>query len=176
LAVWPFGRQDGMRLYAAALGFESAISNSEAEASQAKNASSSDITSQTALLYDRQNFDNASSELQLCLRLKNNGDLPIRTPLKLEAVEVRSAVGTASVTNATNRLPGVGAVWDISDSVAGDRIPAAGKSDPFCLAFHINAISDTVSPPRDAVVLLILRLKTWSSVKPSDLSAPPKQR
>jgi hypothetical protein len=92
----------------------------------------------------------------------NRGDSLISLPIKLEASEVKSRIGSISILNATNGLSGAGAVWDISSSVTGDRIPPRSNSNPFCLLFHLEISPESLSRP-GVTDLLALKIRVVAS-------------
>jgi hypothetical protein len=99
-----------------------------------------DVTNQVKLLYGGpQSFDNKTGILSLGVRLANRGDTPILTPIRLQVKTVGSKVGKVTILNADNGLDGPGAIWDLSQSVAGDQIlPDATTHFTFTLLFHID--------------------------------------
>ncbi len=99
-----------------------------------------DVTNQVKLLYGGpQSFDNKTGTLSLGARLANRGDKAIRTPIHLEVKSVSSAVGSATILNADNGLTGPGAMWDLTRSIAGDRLPPGATTVfTFTLLFHIE--------------------------------------
>lgn len=154
LAAWSSGTRAGMRLYVGAVG-PAASSSEPARIDHAQRDDSRDVTSQTVLLYAGPlHFDHATGTLKVCLALGNRGSDPIFAPIKLEVKDLRSPGGTVSVVNSTNHLEGVGAVWDISDSITGRRIPPDTSSNPFCLFFHVETVSNAVSPLQDDLLTM----------------------
>lgn len=127
-----------MRLYSGMLG-PAGSAEKAASFSGAKVSDDLDVTQQSVLLYGgTQHFDIATGTLGVCVILANRGQKPIRVPVKLEAKDVRSPIGTVSILNANNGLTGSGATWDISQSVTGDQIPPRAQSHPFCFSFHVE--------------------------------------
>lgn len=169
LAVWPSRNGDGRHLYSEAIGPPGATPN--IERSTDSSDSDLDVTRTTAILYGgEQWFDRSTGTLRLYLILANRGDEPIKTPIKLEAEDVRSEVGRASALNATNGLTGAGAVWDISGAVTGGQIPPGTISNPFCLSFHVEILPQSRSRPEGDDGLLIVRMKALASrsITPND--------
>jgi len=122
-----------------------------------------DVTEHSVILYGgMQEFDGTTSTLTVCLVLRNRDSQPMRAPIKLEAREITSSMGSVTITNATNGVAGDGAVWDISNSLTGDQIPAGASSNPFCLAFHLERSSaDPTSAGPES--LLKLRMQVLAS-------------
>lgn len=140
LAVWPSGRIDETRLNLGVLVPAASVSSDE-HVSFSNKSAEVDVTSQSAIVYGgEQDFDDKTGTLRICLALANRGNTSIRVPVKVEAIEVESPASAVSILNATNGGHGKGAVWDISDSVTGDRIPPGATSNPFCLSIHIRGI------------------------------------
>jgi hypothetical protein len=161
LAVWPSGNSNGMQLYSGVLSSMGSASTGAASA-DAEHASYSDVTQQTVILYGGlQHFDRATGTLEVCLTLANRGDKSIKIPIKLEVRDIKSAIGAASILNATNGLTSAGAMWDISGSVTGDQIPPRATSNPFCLSFHLEIPPKRVS--LEAIDLLNLKMRVSAS-------------
>jgi len=98
-----------------------------------------DVTEDSIILYGgTQDFDARTSMLTVCLTLKNAGLRSLTAPVELKAENITSAAGPVSTTNARNGVTGAGAIWDISNSITGDRIPPHATSNPFCLTFQLN--------------------------------------
>jgi hypothetical protein len=159
LAAWPEVDANGVHLCLEDL----RNPGSESRAGVSTDAEKSrriDVTRNTLILYSgNQRFDRSSGTLETCLSLKNRGPDDVRTPIELRAEDVSSVLGSVSVLNATNELQGIGAIWDISTSVTGDRIPPGATSNPFCLCFHLNVGSNgNPARPDTATDLLTLRL------------------
>jgi hypothetical protein len=161
LAVWPSGNSEGMRLYLRS--FSASDSSSEGAMATDSKDSDSDVTADTVMFYGGiEHFDSTTAELKVCLTLGNRGAKSMRVPIKLIVEDIKSSIGTISVLNATNGLPGVGAVWDISDSVTGDRIAPRAISNPFCLSFHLEIPAKDFSG-LDANNLLVLKMRIVAS-------------
>jgi hypothetical protein len=138
LAVWSSGDSDGMGLYSGLVSRVDSAPNHDNSADPGE-IGVTDVTAQTAILYGGiQHYDSATATLKVCLHIANRGDRAIRVPIRLEAENLSSPVGAVSVLEATNGLAGAGAIWDISGSVTGDRIPSGGNSNLFCLSFRIQ--------------------------------------
>jgi len=162
LAVWPSGDSEGTRLNSGVLLPGDSAAN-ETSLTDAKITSDRDVTRQTMLLYGGgQHFDSNTGTLRVCLALANRGNSPIRLPVKVKADDIRSPVGSISVINASNGLHGAGAIWNVSNSVTGDRIPPGSNSDPFCLFFHLEGHGKNISP-LEQDDLVILKMKVLGS-------------
>ncbi|MCU1300727.1 MAG: hypothetical protein JWQ87_1011 [Candidatus Sulfotelmatobacter sp.] len=159
LAVWPSINDGAMELHSAIL--------SRANSSQGGNTDKppdiGDVTEHSVVLYGgMQEFDVTTSTLTVCLILRNRGSQPMRVPIRLKASEIRSSIGSVTITNATNGVAGEGAAWDISNSLTGDQIPAGASSNPFCLGFHFDRSSADPAAARP-VNLLKLRMQVFAS-------------
>jgi hypothetical protein len=131
-AVLPVVEPQGQTL------FSRVLSSLKSETSS--DSSPADVTSQVALAYGRgQHFDNLTGTLSLELSLINRGSTPIHNPICLEVKRVGSDVGKIRILNASNALPGLGAVWNISRYITGDQIPPGSSMyNAFPLLFHID--------------------------------------
>jgi hypothetical protein len=171
LAVWPSGSSDGMRLYSGILRPVDSVEKGTSS-SRAKDSRELDITQQTVLFYGgSQHFDSATGTLEVCVILANRGQKPIRVPVKLEANDVKSPIGTVSILNANNGLASAGATWDISHSITGDQIPPGAQSNPSCLSFHVEIPLKRAS--LEGADLLNLKVRVLASA--SELDLPPKK-
>jgi hypothetical protein len=138
LAAWPEVDADGVHLYLKDLRNPGSESQPGVP-TDAEKSSRIDVTRSTLILYGgKQRFDRSSGTLETCFSLKNRGPHDVGTPIELWTKDISSAIGSVSILNATNGFPGIGAIWDISSSVTGDRIPSGATSNPFCLCFHLN--------------------------------------
>jgi hypothetical protein len=162
LAVWPSASSGQQHLHFGVLGAHGAGSVKK-DLGNGKESSGTDMTLQSTILYaGPQSFDSMTGTLKVNVRLANRGYRPFKVPIKLEAKEIRSAMGIVSVLNASNGLPGAGAMWDISDSVTGNQIPPNTSSHPFCLSFHLE-ISPGGASPLERDELLFLKIKVVAS-------------
>lgn len=120
------------------------------------------VTQQIALLYGgAESFNNMTGTLSIDLELANRGDRPMKIPIKIEVVDVSSAMGSVTILNATNGLKGPGAIWDISRSVTGNQLaPGSATNNSFPLLFHL----DTVGRSAPTENLLNLRLRVLASM------------
>jgi FlaG/FlaF family flagellin (archaellin) len=158
-AVWASGDESGMRLYTRSLG-PSGSTERPWSSADGQITGGTDVTRDTAILYGgTQHFDASTETLRVCVRVANRGGKAIRTPIELQAMEIRSGAGSVSILNATNGLTAAGAMWDISSSVTGDRIPPGTTSAPFCLSFRVDISRKDGSPPRrDDLLALKMRI------------------
>jgi hypothetical protein len=60
--------------------------------------------------------------------------------------------------NATKSFGGSRAIWDISDSVTGDRLPPGATTNPSCLLFRVAGISPSASPLDEGLLTLKMRV------------------
>ena len=114
--------------------------NSKSSSAISSDDREEDVTSEIVLLNGRvQSFDNATGTLTIDLRLANRGDRPIRLPIRIEAREISSNVGTVSVLNSDNNIHGPGATWDVSQSVTGNQLyPGSATYNSFRLTFRVD--------------------------------------
>jgi hypothetical protein len=158
LAVWP-SLGNGMRLRSALLD-PLKTASSGGGAMDSRELLETDVTDHTVILYGgTQHYDNASATLNVCLTLGNRGQRAIKTPIRLEATDVGSPLGTVSILDSNNGIDGLGAIWDVSGSVAGGQIPPGGDSKPFCLLFRVrNCRRHSASGGEDDLVTLRLKV------------------
>lgn len=159
LAVWPTDAGNGAELWFGTL--SRAASVQKPGASDVRKMR--EVTEDSIILYGgTQDFDDRTSVLTACLSLKNAGTRSLRVPIQLRAESMASAAGPITSTNASNRVAGAGAIWDISNSITGDRIPPHAASNPFCLTFRLNA--DLVARhPAEPKNLLDMTLRVFAS-------------
>ncbi|HZQ25216.1 MAG TPA: hypothetical protein VFA89_20685 [Terriglobales bacterium] len=135
IAVWPCDVGNGAELWVATASRATAIQKADPN----NVPPIRDVTEDSILLYGgTQVFDARNSELTACLTLKNAGPHSLTAPIELRAESISSGTGPIAATNASNGVPGAGAVWNISSSITGDRIPPHATSNPFCLTFHLS--------------------------------------
>jgi len=105
-----------------------------------ENLSLRDVTSQVALVYGGfQSFDQTTGTLSIDFRLANRGTHPISTPIYLIVRRINSGVAKISVQNSKNKVTGLGATWDIAQSVTGSQIlPGATTYNVIRLSFHLE--------------------------------------
>jgi hypothetical protein len=121
-----------------------------------------DVTERSVITYaGKQSFDHATGTLTVCLAVANRGNEAMRLPIKLEAIDIQSPAGPVSILNATKGFGGSRAIWDISDSVTGDRLPPGTTTNPFCLVFRVAGLSPSASPLDED--LLTLKMKVLAS-------------
>ena len=135
IAVWPCDVGNGAELWVATASRATAIQKADPN----NVPPIRDVTGDSILLYGgTQVFDARNAELTACLTLKNAGPHSLTAPVELRAESIASGTGPIAATNASNGVPGAGAVWNISSSITGDRIPPHATSNPFCLTFHLS--------------------------------------
>jgi len=102
-----------------------------------------DISQQIVVLYGgEQRYDISSSTLIEDIVLKNKSSEPIRSPLFLKALTLSSEVGKVEIANASNGLPGPGAIWDLGKVLPNGVLEPGATSEPYSLVFRV---------PKDAV-------------------------
>jgi hypothetical protein len=157
LAVWSSSGTQGMELNSGVLG----VVGSDTAASETTGSDPPrvDLTQYSIVLYGgRQSFDRATGKLTVCLTLANRGSEAIGLPLILEVTGLRSIADSASVLNATNGLEGTGAIWDLSDSVTGDRLDPSTTTNPFCLSIRVQGPSENLWRLDEDIVSLNVRV------------------
>jgi hypothetical protein len=133
LAIWSSMAIEGMRLNLAVVGRTHVLPKDENEPTL------EDVTERVEIAYqDRQEIDEKTGTLAVCLALRNHGNSPIRTPVELEVTDITAPGRSVSILNASNGLGGAGAIWDISKSLTGDRIPPGTSSNAFCLSARLG--------------------------------------
>jgi hypothetical protein len=158
LAVWSSLGND-MRLRSALIDPLESVT-SRGDETDSKELLETDVTDRTVILYGgTQHYDNASATLSVCLALGNRGQGAIKTPIRLEATDVGSPLGTVSILDSNNGIDGPGAIWNLSGSVPGGQIPPGGDSKPFCLLFRVrNCPRHIASEGEDDLVTLRLKV------------------
>ena len=158
LAIWPSIGPEGMHLNSRVLDARSSGAN-EKNAPGLVQTPPQDVTERSVITYaGKQSFDHATRTLTTCLAVANRGNEAMRLPIKLEATDVQSPAGRVSVLNAMDGFAGNGAIWDISDSVTGDRLPPGTTTNPFCLVFRVPGISRSASPLDESLLTLKMRV------------------
>ncbi|MFY9801571.1 MAG: sialidase family protein [Candidatus Acidiferrales bacterium] len=157
-AIWPSVAADGMRLNLRVLDAAGSVSDDKKSAG-ARQTGLRDVTARSMLMYGgRQSFDQATGTLSACMELANRGNEAMRLPIKLEATDVQSPAGPISILNATNGFTGRGALWDISPSVTGDRVPPGSTTNPFCISVHVPGLARDASPLEESLLTLKMRV------------------
>lgn len=142
IAIWSAGTSDGMQLHSALISIPAAqgfhpnvLQTPEFE----------DVTRDMLLMYSGeqdyagQYYDKTNRTLTICSAIRNRSEHAIKSPIEVRLESLQSNWGPVSAWNATNSLPGPGAIWDISTSLTGDRIAGGAKSNPFCMAFRFGS-------------------------------------
>jgi hypothetical protein len=141
ITIWSAGTSDGMQLRSALIrmpgqGFHpNALQTLEFE----------DVTRDMLLMYSGeqgyagQYYDETNRTLTICSAIRNRTDHAIKSPIEVRLESLYSNWAPVSVLNASNSLPGPGAVWDISRLLTGDRIAGGAKSNPFCMTFRFGS-------------------------------------
>jgi hypothetical protein len=170
LAAWPTQNSSGMQLGFAVVGSHGSILKRPVR----EHSTQHDVTKDTLVLYGgAQSYDPESRTVKVFVTIANRGTRPIENPIMLQAVKVTSPLGIVRIANATNKLPGAGAKWDISSSITGGAIPPGARSNPYCLSFHLKFRSGDLptSSERDLVSLKFKVLAVRASLgKASDFA------
>ena len=87
-----------------------------------------DVTHQLSWETRSSTYDRATGTLRVTGRLKNTSSDTVRGPLKVRVVRLSSQLGVPTVADATNRVTGVGAIWDFGDLPATGLAPDAVTS------------------------------------------------
>ena len=159
LAVWPTDEGNGSELSFATFSGGPSVQ----EAVPVNVPQIRDVTTDSTVLYGgTQDFDYRTSLLTVCLALRNKGSRSLTAPIKLKAESMTSATGPVIATNANNGVTGPGAIWDITNSLTGDRIPPHAISNPFCLTFRLDpeTAARQTSGPSD---LLNMAIRVFAS-------------
>ena len=97
-----------------------------------------DITQQVELLYGgSEHYDISSDTLTLDVILKNKSDEQIRAPLLIKAITASGEAGKVEIANASNELPGPGAIWDLSRALLRGTLEPGATTKPYSLVFRI---------------------------------------
>ena len=158
LAIWPSIGPEGMRLNSRVLDARRSVSNEKNSAGPTETVDR-DVTERSVITYGgRQSFDHATGTLTVCLAVANRGNEAMRLPIELEAIDIQSPAGPVSILNATKSFGGSRAIWDISDSVTGDRLPPGATTNPSCLLFRVAGFSPSASPLDEGLLTLKMRV------------------
>jgi hypothetical protein len=159
LAIWSSGTAEGMGLYS---GLLSKQDSGSTQVHAAETPTENDVTRDMLLVYggDRQfvgqHFDNATGTINVYAALANRGQRTIKPPIKLLVEGLKSPWGTISILNATNGMPGVGAIWDMTSALTGDRIPPGAATNPICMSFRLKpTLGNLVPAPADLVHITV---------------------
>ncbi len=137
-AVWSSGDKNGMNLFFGSLSEHGASSEVQEKGRQ----DSKDVTANAVIFYaGSQHFDAQTQTLTACISLANRGNEPLRTPIVLEVRDMQSPLGSISIMNASNGKSGPGALLDLSNAITGSEIPPRSRSNPYCLAFHLDFLA-----------------------------------
>lgn len=159
IAIWSAGTGDGMQLHSALID----VSGQGFHPNALQTPEFEDVTRDMLLMYGGeqsyagQYYDVTNRTLTICSAIRNRSEHAIKSPIEVRLESLHSNWGSVSVLNATNSLPGPGAVWDISRLLTGDRIAGGAKSNPFCMAFRFG--SDPKRPSLRDLDLLSFSLK-----------------
>ena len=130
-----------------------------------------EVTNQVQLVFGgSQSFDHTTGILELDLRLINDGDLPIWTPIHLVAEGVGSSGCKVTPWNAGSDNSPAGAIWDLSGDVTGDRIPArSAMFNAVRLKFRVE-MAGCFSPTSE---LLKLKVRVFARTSVEEGERPP---
>jgi hypothetical protein len=171
LAIWPSIGAEGMRLDRGVLRAGSGPDDKHSLALPA--TAERDVTRRSIITYGgRQSFDRATGTLTVCLAVANRGNESIRLPIRLEVTDVQAPGGPVSLLNATNSLNGPGAIWDISNSVTGDRLRPGAATNPFCLSVHVSGLARNASPLNESILTLKVRVLAFGENAPGRGTEP----
>jgi hypothetical protein len=119
-----------------------------------------DITQHLAIVYGGdQSYDLSTSTLNVQVALKNNSLQPLRAPIVLKAETLTSKVLKLEIANADNRLPGPGAIWDLTPALTDGLLNPGSISRPYLLQFHATPIQGGL-----AEELLSMKLNAYSCI------------
>jgi hypothetical protein len=108
--------------------------------------------------------DRSSGNLSLIVRVENVSESTVRRPLKLEVLGLRSQFGVVRVLNAENKLPGVGAVLDLSPILPADGLKPHERSAEIKLLLRIEDLKPLRSEGTWNTDLLTFEARMFSSL------------
>jgi hypothetical protein len=128
-----------------------------------------DVTQDMALLYGGdQHYDISSRTLAVSVVLKNKSDRAVKAPLFIKALSLKSELPQLKIANASNRLSGPGARWDLTTVVPNGVLEAGATTRPFTLIFKLP---DSAAPVRE-IDLLSLEIRVFACDSESGASHP----
>jgi hypothetical protein len=134
--VWTDNRSGVSQLWTAAIAVQSeAIRNGSKDL-----ADLDDVTAKVTLDVTETTYDRSTKTVTMRARLKNMSKDTIRAPLHVRVVALQSDVGVPTILNATNRVAGLGAVWNVSPLVKSGELKPDEASDPLELRFRLDDI------------------------------------
>ncbi len=162
IALWPSHDENGTHLCSVlvgAIGSEPDYSSSV----DARDSLKTDVTDWAVLLYGgEQEYDKRTGILRVCMMLGNRGDSPIKVPIQLQDLGVRSPSRNLSILEAGKPVIASQTVWDISGSVPDGYIAPGSNSDPFCLSFRLELDASKSSLPGE-LDLFTLKLRVLAA-------------
>jgi hypothetical protein len=103
-------------------------------------ASLKDATQRVAVDFANTDYDPRTRTVSLDVSLTNTSDKPIEAPLKLRVVSLTCPVAVASILDASNGMPGAGAVWDFSGELPGGRLAPGATSRAKRVRFRLEQL------------------------------------
>lgn len=99
-----------------------------------------DVTARLSLEPQATNFDRSTGSLTLNARLRNTSREPVRGPLKIRVIGLRSQLGSPAVVGAANGISTIGAIWNL-DGVIRDRgLPPDSATAPHRFTFRLTEL------------------------------------
>src|SRR5262249_46495411 len=87
-----------------------------------------DLTQSVAVDFANTDYDPKTRTVSLDVTVTNTSEKAIRSPLDLRVISLTCPVAVASILDASNGLPGAGAVWNFSDELPGGRLAPGATS------------------------------------------------
>jgi hypothetical protein len=99
-----------------------------------------DITSKVTLDIVETTYDRATKVVVMRARLKNTSKDTVRVPMNVRLTALQSDIGVPLALNATNRVSGVGAVWDLGNQLKTGELKPDDVSEPAELRFRLDEL------------------------------------
>jgi hypothetical protein len=97
-----------------------------------------DVTDQLMLTFISNSYDPKTHQVTVDATLRNTSKASVRGPVALRVTRLGSAFGAPSVTNATNRERGPGAIWSFDQALSPDGLAPGATSKPVRLVFGLS--------------------------------------
>ncbi len=97
-----------------------------------------DISSRIEVKIMSETYDRGSNTVSLGVQLKNTSKEEIHGPMKMRLINMSSAIGVPSPSNADNQVAQVGAVWDLSSLLKENTLKPDESSEVKQLTFHVS--------------------------------------
>jgi hypothetical protein len=126
-ALWPDARSGRFQLFTRRITVDRG-----GQAKPRPETMRADLRPQIEVLFDPTSYDPATKELRMPVRLKNRSQRPIYGPLQVRIAAFGSTAGnlnkefTPTLLNATNGLPGEGAVFDFTEALGDSGVLEPG--------------------------------------------------